>query len=266
MVINNFIDKWYIQPIIQNQGYNLVNTLTYALLFILVVWGLYEYYFKKEKVAINRNFIIALFGWILFGSSLRAAQATGIYNTYLFVTPLIFVVVFIVSFLMLLFYKYLEENYNLPYYTAWGVSGYTLALYNLIRLPLQNWYALFLVLIISFSWLILLLIARKIIPKFMSWWNLGVLQAHLFDASSTFVALYFFSGFKEIHVLGGFLTENYGAWTMFPMKLIVVSLVLYLIDKYSKDKLEKRYIKMIILLLGLATGLADLLKILSFNL
>jgi uncharacterized membrane protein len=167
---------------------------------------------------------------------------------------------------MLLFYRYLEENHNLPYYIMWGLSGYTLALYNLIWLPLQNWHGLFLVLGIFLAWLVLLLITRKIIPSFMSWWNFGVLGAHLFDASSTFVALYFFSGFREIHVLGGFLTENYGAWTMFPMKLAVVSLVLYLIDKYSKDELETKYIKMIILLLGLATGLADLLKILSFSL
>jgi uncharacterized membrane protein len=95
--------------------------------------------------------------------------------------------------------------------------------------------------------------------------NAGILSSHFMDASSTFVALTFF-GYVEQHVLPSFLIDlaggpAAGAWIMFPMKILVVGGVLLLLDKYSEDEQFKNFLKLIILILGLALGTRDFLTV-----
>lgn len=261
-MFKNFIEEWIWVPIKYDLSYNPVDTLVYSIIFVAAIYLLYEYYFKKCKIKIDRNFIIALSGWILFGSSLRVLEDVNVYQTFLLRTPFIFILVFALAFSLFVISRHFDKK--IPYYKTWGSVGYVLSIVNIMRLPLPNLYGLSLALLVSSLWLVLFIGLRKIIPKFMSWWNIAVIQAHMFDASCTFVAIQFF-GFTEKHVLGGFLTTGYGAWTMFPMKLAVVPIVLYLIDKYLPKDQERKYFKMIILLLGLATGLRDLLQLVSLG-
>ena len=65
--------------------------------------------------------------------------------------------------------------------------------------------------------------------------NQAVLAAHFLDASSTFFALTNF-GYFEQHVLPTFLINIFGPIVMFPLKIVVVLIVLALIDRYSGAK------------------------------
>ncbi|MBU4245535.1 MAG: DUF63 family protein, partial [Nanoarchaeota archaeon] len=107
-------------------------------------------------------------------------------------------------------------------------------------------------------------------------WNIAALSAQMFDASSTFVALTFFSNFWEKHILGSsamaffesrniFLIFGSASWVMFALKLLVVPAVLFAIDKYGETEDEKKFMKMIIVLLGIAIGFRNTLELGMFG-
>ncbi len=94
----------------------------------------------------------------------------------------------------------------------------------------------------------------------MSTENSGLISVHLFDAAATYVAMTYF-GYLEQHVLPRILIDAFGPLVMFPLKLIVIIPVLYIIDKYSEPGSFKNFMKIIILILGLAPALRDTIRL-----
>ena len=91
--------------------------------------------------------------------------------------------------------------------------------------------------------------------------NLSVLTAHLFDASSTFIAVDYY-GYYEQHVLPSALTAVFGtAAIMFPLKIGVILGALYVIDTYIEDRTIANMLKLAIFILGLAPGLRNFLSL-----
>jgi len=90
--------------------------------------------------------------------------------------------------------------------------------------------------------------------------SLGSIFAQMLDASATYIGMDFF-GYYEKHVLPSFLIEaSESALVMFPIKLIIVVLILYLL-KDEKDAWINNIIKMMIIIFGLAPGTRDMLRI-----
>ena len=86
-------------------------------------------------------------------------------------------------------------------------------------------------------------------------------MAHLFNASSTFIAVSFY-GYSEQHVLPNALYKLTGtALVMYPLKITVILFALYVIDTYVEDKTIKNMLKLAIFILGLAPGLRDFLTL-----
>ncbi len=265
-----FFEQYFWNGIKYDLAYNWLDTLVYALIFVGAVWFLYDRFFKIKKIAINREFIIALSGWILFGSSMRAVEDAGILKTILLVTPLFYIAAFAIAFPLLA--VSLRFNQKVRYWKSWGAAGYLLGLFALSQLPVKNLFGISYVLAVWGAWMLLLWRLSRAFPEVLSRWNFSALSAQMFDASSTFVALTFFSNFWEKHVLGSaamvffesrniFLINGSASWIMFALKLAVVPVVLYAIDKYGETENEKKFLKMIILLLGLAVGLRNTLEI-----
>ena len=91
--------------------------------------------------------------------------------------------------------------------------------------------------------------------------NLGVLLAHLLDASSTFIAVDYY-GYGEQHVLPNALTQMVdSAIVMFPLKIAVILPALYIIDTYVEDKTIRNMLKLAIFILGLAPGIRNFLSL-----
>jgi uncharacterized membrane protein len=81
----------------------------------------------------------------------------------------------------------------------------------------------------------------------------------MFDATATFVAMNYF-GYGEQHVLPRYIINLSGTpFSFIILKIIAIVLILIGIDKYSKDKEFNNYIKLIIGIIGAATGLRDFL-------
>jgi len=99
----------------------------------------------------------------------------------------------------------------------------------------------------------------KLIP--LSKENKIVTGLHVFDGTVTFVSLNYF-GYYEQHVLPRYLINLFGTPLSFVfLKFVVIVSVLLLIDKYSKDKDFNNFIKLIIGILGAATGTRDFLRL-----
>ena len=83
------------------------------------------------------------------------------------------------------------------------------------------------------------------------------MSAHIFDATSTFVAMDFF-GYYEQHVLPTFMINLTGsAIIMYPLKIIIILGILYIIDKEVDDCTSNHMLKLAIFILGLAPGIRN---------
>jgi uncharacterized membrane protein len=90
--------------------------------------------------------------------------------------------------------------------------------------------------------------------------------SHFIDGAATYRGLEFHS-YGEKHVLPGLLIDATGtAAVMLPLKFLVVTAVVYLLDIAYREDLEETpvlgwLVKVAILVLGLAPGVRDMLRI-----
>src|SRR3989337_2368655 len=93
MPISEFLQEYFIKPYFENEGYNLVNTLTYGIILILIIY-LVNNVLHKYKFKVSNKLISSILPFILFGSSLRVVEDAGILpQTPLLATPGIYFVV-----------------------------------------------------------------------------------------------------------------------------------------------------------------------------
>jgi uncharacterized membrane protein len=122
-------------------------------------------------------------------------------------------------------------------------------------LKYNNFLGIGYVLLYFAPWIIFL----KIIPLLKE--NKIVTGLHVFDGTVTFVSLNYF-GYYEQHVLPRYLINLFGTPLSFVfLKFLVIVPVLFFIDKYSEDKDFNNFIKLVIGILGAATGTRDFLRL-----
>lgn len=261
-MIQDFINANYIEPLCKY--YTPIGSITYGIILVLVVIGVYKL-LQKLKVRIDKRFVIGLLPFIIYGGWTRALRdySLGIYQSNLFCSPPIYFFIFTVALASLLLGLFIEKRTKFGYHKTMVIIGAILLLYDLSLTTINNYFAFGFILLLIGIWSLIFFGIHKIKPKILPLENAGIIVSHLFDASSTFTVLQFFSylGYYEQHPLPNFLISIVGPWVMFPLKIIVVWTVLYAIDKYSKDKFFNNFLKIIILILGLALGLRDFLTI-----
>ncbi|GAB4307371.1 MAG: DUF63 family protein [Methanobacteriaceae archaeon] len=256
-MILEFINEYiiYLEP-----GYNLLNTVIFGLILGLVIILIIKMfnYIKKDP----KDLLIPLIPFIFFGSSTRALVDNGIYPlTYALVTPGIYVLTGLMAILVLLISVFIERKTEIDYrYIIVGI-GLIICIPNISKISTIDLNASLLVLV---SWSIftsVFVILRKKWRVLNSKINLSVISAHLFDASSTFVAVDLY-GYSEQHVLPNALTNLTGtAFVMYPLKIVVILAALYVIDMYVEDDTIKNMLKLAIFILGLAPGLRNFLSL-----
>lgn len=266
-----FILDYIWLPILEDRPYNPVDTTLWAVIFVIAVWAIYEKFIAKYKIKIDRYFMFALGGWIAAGGAARVLEDVEIVRTFLLITPFIYIMIFVPAIVTLVISRSIDKRYKVPYWKIWGGIGYALAAAFIFFIPLRNLAGLGTIAAIFFAWLALFVGLRKLgkrfykpLGKFLSWWNIAAIQAHMLDASASFAAVSLF-GFFEKHVLGAGLVAAYGSWTLFAMKLAVVPLAVWAIDRYVKVDLEARYLKMVIIILGFALGVRNTLAVMALG-
>jgi uncharacterized membrane protein len=261
-MIEEFISENFLTPLCHY--YTPVGTLTYGIILILAFIGTYGL-LKKLKIKIDNRFFLALLPFIIYGGWTRALRDynLGIYGqSNLFCSPPIYFMIYIITLSSLLLGLFIERKVKIPYERTAILIGALLLIYNLSLTTIRNFEGFGIIVILTGFWSLVFYAVHRLKPKLLSLENTGILTAHLLDASSTFTALSFF-GFYEQHVLPNFFILNLGLGplAMFPLKIVVVWSVLYYIDKSKDDKFFKRFLKIVILMLGLALGIRDFLSV-----
>lgn len=255
----DFFQEYFLEPM--GHYYTLYATVVYAILFVAAIYLTYKYILKK-RIRIDKNFMFSLVPFILLGGTMRALEDAGFYYGYLFVSPGIYVTIFIITILSLITSLGLAKYFKKPYWHFLFGIGSVLLFYNIVQvliIGVKNPQAFFMISGLMFVWSIIFFSISHFFPKYLSRINLVILLSHLLDASSSFVAVTFFN-YREQHVVAGFLS-NFGLWTLFPLKIVVVWLTLFAIDRYVKEKEFQIWLKIAVLLLGLALGTRNLLSV-----
>jgi len=248
----NFI---YLHP-----GYTILNTVVFGIILgisILFIIKLFKY-IKKDPA----DLIIPLIPFIFFGSSARALVDNNIYPlTYLLVTPGIYLLTGFLAIGTLLVAYLIEKKTQINYRYIIFTVGAVICIPNVVFLGPINLIAALQVLGVWALISSIFVIIRNKWSLLSSRINLTVLMAHLFDASSTYIAVDFY-GYSEQHVLPGALTGLAGsAIVMFPLKIAVILSALYIIDTYVEDRTVANMLKLAIFILGLAPGLRNFLSL-----
>ena len=282
--IADFIYHWFWQPIIERSGYNPINTLVYALIAISAVYVIWEI-FKRKKIMIDERFVYSILAFVLFGSTVRIitdisekpqlwnsfptisplhnlVYSLGFYDydAYLIPTPGIYI---ITAFLLLASIAILWKMNKMKYL---GHLGLTLWLpHFLVILPFLGNYALHALPIL----LLAALPAYYVHKKFNNNVLTMVQASHSLDGAATFYAIDIFPKFTgvfygEQHVLGGFVGKLFG--TFFAFYILKIVLAYFIVDALQKEKMDenyRNYIALIIMIVGFAPGLRDVLRMIS---
>lgn len=257
-MIVDFLEEnfFYLHP-----GYTTFNTIIFGVVLGLIILVILKL-FKK----INKNpeeIMLYLIPIIFFGSSSRALTDNHIYpRIHLLATPGIYISIGIMTILLLLLSIYFEKKTSYKYTKIILTFGILINIPNIIILfnNYINFKILFIELLLS-SIISSPFILIKNNNEFLNNTNLTVLIAHIFDATTTFIAVDFFN-YTEQHVLPTLLINiTHTALVMYPLKIIIILVILYIIDYQIKDETLNSLLKLSIFILGLAPGIRNCLTL-----
>jgi uncharacterized membrane protein len=276
----DFWQQYFVEPMVSPgaMGYNLVNTMVFILLLVIACGIIY--FLLRKKVVFDSKFFIAMIPYIVFGISMRVIMhqieagllvIDGLVKTanplqlgFWFFTPGVWILTFALVVIGLLIgrvWKKLDVKHTM-YFGIIIMLGPLL--FNLIQF--NNWPVfigtLALILVVSYG--ICYLINRFTKYKILSdKTNFFIVLGQGFDGIASAIAIAFFS-FSEQHVFSNMLMDISPA-LFASIKLLIAVLICWSLDDYLKTSPEKKnivgFIKIIIAILGFATGLASLFKL-----
>ncbi|MFA5411752.1 MAG: DUF63 family protein [Candidatus Micrarchaeia archaeon] len=276
--MSDFITDFFINPIAERTGYNLINTLFYAALAIAAVYLIWLA-FKKFKIRIDNDFFYGVLSFVLFGSAARvvtdAVDAgtltaatplhslvlnSGLYQYgFLTVSPGIYVVV---ASLLLISVAILSHFRRMDLLKYIGLALF--AFHFLLLLPfLQYWmHAIPVLLMAAIPFAIAYYYFRDT-PSSL------VAGAQALDGAATFYIIDIFSPltgiqYFEQHVISRAVGEFMDTYLLFYLiKIAIAFAAAYFVGKEKMPMDEKRFILLIFIIIGLAPGLRDLLRMMA---
>lgn len=273
--ILQFINTYYLDPIRNDEGYNLVNTFTWAIVLGICIFGVFKL-LEKLEVKITPRFIASILPFVLAGSSLRVLEdspADIIHPplSYLLITPNIYFLVFAITigclWLSIRLQKAgLVKDFHLIF-AGFGLVWFFANMGILLHAQkvVAGYVPVFVIVAGTGITYAFYLVARHFKSSiFTDPLNLSILLAHLMDASSTYIGVDTL-GYYEKHVVPTYLIELTGtALVMYPLKLIIFIGVLYLLDTQFDDDRQssnmKMLIKLVILILGLSPATRNTIR------
>lgn len=250
-MIQRFIYEYFVDPIIYKNGYNIVNTMAYVFLFVVLAYAIYKIIPRDEDL---KRLSWELIPFVLLGSTLHVLEDAGTLNSFIFVTPMVWI---LTAAYALATYYISRCSGNDILWTAFGFVPFYVALSHI---NFSNFGALLTITTATIvSSIVAFLISINF--KFMNTPNTVLMLVHMFDASTTFAALSN-GGYFEEHVVGGIFTRLFGPAGMYFLKIPVLLFVFYILEK-EDDERVKDFVRMLILILGLGPGTRNMLRLMA---
>jgi uncharacterized membrane protein len=281
-MIRDFIYKYYVDPIVYGLPYNVVDTLTYALVLIVALYIIYRWLDRSRIVKVDSRFILATLPFVVLGGLLRVVEDTGMLHPpwqYLLITPLIYFVLFFFTVLVLVATAHAEKagligDYAL-YYAGAGVISCIAIAGLLVSFGLDHGIISIPVLaaILGMGILATLLVYGAM--RYLLGWSyaadplyLALIFGQMLDASATSygIALHPID-YMEVHVVGSTLIELTGtAFVMFPLKLAVLFPGIYILQRYRNEgpAILWHLIVLAMITVGLAPGVRDMVRMVLY--
>jgi uncharacterized membrane protein len=276
-MISDFIYKYYIDPIRFGEPYNIVDTLTYALILVLSVYLVYRW-LKHSGISLDGDFILATIPYVVLGGLLRVVEDTGMVTSdwrFLLITPLIFFLVFFIAAVALVLSRALERHHLIPRFLAF-YGGIGVGLSVAVSLVL-GWFgftyttldlgvlAVILLITAVTSLAVMLFLGRVLRWEYAADPLYRVLIiGQMLDASATGYGIDFGPiPYQEVHVVGSALIRWTGtAFALFPVKLAVVIPAIYILEIYRREG-NREFANLVLLAMitvGLAPGVRDMVR------
>ena len=281
-MISDFFYKYYIDPVRYEQPYNAVETITYALILIAALYLLYRW-FNSSDFRVDGRFVLATIPYVIFGGVLRVVQDTHMIQSdvqFAIVTPFIYFVIFIYTFGILLFSRYLEkqsivDDYLKVYAGAGIFSTFIVALVLIAWSTAHHGVDLTILAIILGMAVIATAIVWGFIRYILKWEYVSdplyimLLFGQLLDASATSYGIDFHPGihYIEQHVVGSFLIDwAHTAFVMFPLKLLVLFPAIYVMQMYRKEANPTFWhlVLLAMIVVGFAPGVRDMVRMVLY--
>lgn len=255
----SFLENYFINPILNSEGYNTVNTITYVLLAIIVIYST-SLFFNKMKIKTDYSLVKKFVLIIILGGLLRALQDSSFFASiggwqYLFVTPMLYIMLYIFSISLIIIDKKFNKN------IFWVASGILLAIFGIVfLLKIRTIFPLLIIFILFIIFIILTKAfdRRKILQKE----NIIVFSGQLLDACSSVTAVEIIGGYTEQHIVPKLLFSFIPFEFFILLKIALTLLALYYIDKEVENTELKFLIKIGILMVGLGPGTRNTLTML----
>jgi uncharacterized membrane protein len=287
-MISDFIYKYYIDPIRLGQPYNVVDTLTYALILVVGVYLLYRWlststWLSDIGFTIDATFILSTLPYVILGGVMRVIEDTGMITgdfKYLLITPLIYFVLFFFTIGMLFLSRYLTlqglTKHYLTFYfwagvlsvvvsslilIAWSTTHHGIDFYVLAVIPLMAVTATALV------WAFMRYVCRWEYVRDPLY--ITLLFGQLLDASATSfgIDLHPALQYMEQHVVGSNLIDLTGtAFVMYPLKLVVLFPAIYIMQLYRKEANTAFWhlVLLAMIVVGFAPGIRDMVRMVLY--
>ena len=268
----DFINRNYIEGIVNDTSYNHFDMITYVIILFAGVYAVLKL-LNKLNIRMDEEFVIATIPYIFMGSVFRVIEDADILKPpvkYLFITPIIFFVVFAICLGILLFTKYLEKLRKIRNFVrAYAITGAILSLAGVAILIFNSSFKLNLnILVYSLvPALILTWIVRKISPAIgmtcvRSKMYSFAIFSFLLDSFTTYIGVDMF-GYMNKHPFSSFLTSFFGTGAiLIPLSLILALVIVFLLEKDpgdDRDKSEKYMLALTLIVLGFSMGARNLL-------
>jgi uncharacterized membrane protein len=262
----SWINRYYIDPIVYDTGYNPVDTATWAIILGLALLGLISL-FRQLELQIDERLILSTIPYIFAGASLRVIEDAELVREpwkYLLITPMIYLLVFAVALSALLLTRWLGGREFYRTYAAIGGLWTLVNLAVLVWMGFANLWVIFAVFFLGTAMAGSIYLLRLIFPTFgflEDRYNLAVIYVHMLDASSTFLGVDWF-GYREEHVIPTYLIDLTGtAAVMFPLKLLILLPALAAIDRYAESPSLRYLLKLTLIVLGLAPAVRNTMRL-----
>jgi len=243
----DFFQKYFIDPVINLSGYNIVNTTVYILIYILAFYIFYQYFLKKRKVYLDEYFFYNLMLSTYIILTIRVCIDIMLCERNIFFyTPLLQFWMIILFFPNLLFFE--KRKYFFYFYVFLSI------IFTFVFLrKIPNFFILLpLLTIIAIIYLI----------KKRKYYILPIIS-QVFDGIIGTIGIFY--GFSPEHVVHRTLLNTFdileGSIIFLTMKFSILLIFILIVMKYIEDEDLKNTLYLAVFYLGYLTGLRNSLII-----